>query len=158
MSQHWKSRTHFLVHTEIIPITCYTKFHSSFSRKGQDPCPSFPLFHQYFKQCWQENSAWNNSQRNEDKAASVDASQGPDIPTHLLMNRPVSICCSAVDRDIQITETTVYLKVLGTIGAGAGIGSHALIDKNLIVFPVLCSTPATAGDLRERSSWSYTLH
>jgi len=86
----------------------------------------------------------------KDKVTSVEASQGPDIPTHLLMNRPVSIRCSAVDRNIQITETAVYLKALGNVGAGAGICSHASVDKNLIIFPVLCSTPATAGDLTSR--------
>lgn len=75
------------------------------------------------------------------------------------MNRPVGRGCSAIDGDIQITEASIYLKVLGAIGAGAGICSHALVDKNLIVFPVLCSSPATAGDLisRKRTSWSYTL-
>lgn len=90
----------------------------------------------------------------------MEASQGPDTPTHLLMNRPVGIRCSTVDRDIQITETGIYPKVLGAIGAGAGILSHAFVDKVLITFPVLCSSPATARDLtsREKSSWSYTLH
>ena len=39
-SQDWKSIIHLLVHAEIISVTCYTKFHGSFSRKGQDPCTS----------------------------------------------------------------------------------------------------------------------
>lgn len=136
-------------------------FTVALAEKGRILVPSCPHFHRYFKQYWCKNSALNNSQRNKDKATSVEASQGPYTPTHLLVNRPVSVRCSAIERVIQITETVMYLKFPGAIGAGAGICSHALVDKNLISFPVLCSSPATAGNLisRERSSsWYYTLH
>lgn len=148
------SRLKILVHAEIIPVTCHTKFHSSFSRKGQDPCPSLSPFPQVLH--WREKSTLKDSQRNKGKATSVEASHGPDTPTHLLVNRPVSGCCSAIDRDIQVTETTLCLNVLGAIGAGTGIRSHAFVDKFLILFPVLCSSPATAGNLisKDRSSWS----
>lgn len=94
-----------------------------------------------------KNILQSHFQSSENKMTSVEAPWTPDIFTHLLVNRPVSVCCSTIHHNIQTTEACIFLSILGTIGAGARIRSQASVDKNVIFFPLLCSIPATAGKL-----------
>lgn len=103
-----------------------------------------------------KNILQNNFQRSTNKVTSVEASWTPDIFTHLPVHRPVGMRCSFIHHDIQCTEACIFLSILGTIGAGAGIRSHAFVDKNGIFLPLLCSIPATAGKLisKDKTLWS----
>lgn len=73
------------MHAETIPVTRYTKFHSSFSRKGQDPCPSpLPPFPQVLQAIltWKKCSKFLEEQRQGDFSGSFTGPRHIHSPAH----------------------------------------------------------------------------
>lgn len=126
--------TSLLVHAEIIPVTCYTKSPS----RNLSPCS---LKWKTFSKIISREVRTRRLQQKFHVHQTF---------THLLMNRPVIRWCSAVQWAIYFTETYSFRFHVDT--AGAGIQKHAFVFNNLIIFPVLCSIPATAGDLISKES------
>lgn len=126
--------TSLLMHAEIIPVMCYTKSPS----RNLSPCSL------EWKTFSKISSRGGRTRRLQQKLHVHQTF------THLLMNRPDIRWCSAVLWAIWFTETCSFSVHVDT--AGAGIQRHALVFNNLIIFPVLCSIQATAGDLISKES------